>query len=208
MNKPSIEEAVRLSIRTPFRRSAKLSPDGLYRTRLRRSSDYAGTMTFIMLNPSVGNAERDDPTLRRCLGFMVREGLGNLNVINLFTRISPTPRALWQGDDPLGSDAATEIRDAIAKSYPEAYVNEIRRDAEKGSGWDELPYDRIVCAWGAAPSGMPDWFRIMRQEQIDEVIDYARAMKRELFCLGKTDSGDPRHPLYAKADAPLIRFAA
>ncbi len=197
-----------LSIATPFRRTARVSQDGLYRTRLGRVSDFAGTMIFIMLNPSTADAEQDDPTIRRCLRFMIREGCGSLRVVNLFTRRSPDPRTLWRSDDPLGGDATTEIREAICDSYPEAYVNGIRRAAEKGSGWDELPYDRIVCAWGAPPAGAPRWFLDMRREQIEEVTDYASHMKRELFALGLTAGGDPRHPLYVKGDAPLIRFAA
>lgn len=197
-----------LSVKTPFRKSAKVSIDGLFRTRLDRQSDFAGTMTFIMLNPSTADAAIDDPTIRRCLGFMVREGLGSLRVVNLFTLRTSKPRVLWaeKTEDPLGPDAKFEIENAISDSLPEQYVLETRRDAEPGSGWDELPFDRIVCAWGAMPTQAPEWFLHMRAEQIENVVEYARALKRELFCIGRTESGHPRHPLYVRKDEPLVRF--
>ncbi len=54
----------------------------------------------------------------------------------------------------------------------------------------------IVCAWGA--NAKPDrvrWF-----------VELAKAADAELFCLGTTKSGAPRHPLYIKADQPLVPY--
>lgn len=42
---------------------------------------------------------------------------------------------------------------------------------------------------------------VARQPDIAEL-----AGREPLYCLGTTKDGSPRHPLYVKADAPLVRF--
>lgn len=107
--------------------SAVLSPCGLYRYSLTRTWDEAlPTVTFCMLNPSVADAEQDDPTIRRCLGFARAWGCGSLAVVNLFAYRATYPRELRKVKDPVGPD-----NDAA-----------ILRHA--GSGL-------TVAAWGAQP---------------------------------------------------------
>ena len=54
----------------------------------------------------------------------------------------------------------------------------------------------FVCAWGA--NAKPD--------RVAEVMAIADKQKRILHCLGTTKSGQPKHPLYIKADQPLVEF--
>lgn len=56
--------------------------------------------------------------------------------------------------------------------------------------------DRLVVAWGnhAGEHGR----RLAR----------TLAKKRTLWCLGVTGQGQPRHPLYIRGDAPLVRYEA
>ena len=66
------------------------------------SCDDSNQVTFIMLNPSQADAERDDPTIRACSQFAQGWGYDQLNVVNLFAYRSPHPSALKQTPDPVG----------------------------------------------------------------------------------------------------------
>lgn len=46
---------------------------------------------FIMLTPSTADADTDDPTIRRCIGFAKSSGFGGLYVGNLFAYRSTQP---------------------------------------------------------------------------------------------------------------------
>lgn len=84
---------------------------------------------FVMLNPSTADGERDDATIRRCVGFAKAWNFERLEVVNLFGFRATKPRDLFalaaQGGDPVG------------------YENqEIVEQAAHDAGL-------IVCAWGA-----------------------------------------------------------
>ncbi len=86
-------------------RGADLSPCGLYRYRLWRVWDRAHpTMLFIGLNPSTADAEQDDPTVRRCIGFAREWGYGGIEVANLFAFRATDPGKLLTAADPVGPD--------------------------------------------------------------------------------------------------------
>lgn len=65
--------------------SAVIRDDGVYRYSLTRAwgdtNDFK-TLVFCMLNPSTADAEKDDPTIRRCVGFANREGYNKILVVN------------------------------------------------------------------------------------------------------------------------------
>lgn len=91
-------------------KSAILSPDRMYRYTLSRTwSDLLPGVCFVMLNPSLADAEQDDPTLRRCIGFATRWGFGRLEVVNLYAYRSPYPTDLRLAPDPIGPDNDTYI---------------------------------------------------------------------------------------------------
>ncbi len=86
---------------------------------------------------------------------------------------------------------ATSPRDLAAAPAPVGPRNrealrEIARTAQRP----------IVCAWGA---------------QAGPAADDATAILREagasLACLGRTQAGHPRHPLYVRRDAPIVPFS-
>ncbi len=93
--------------------SAVISPCGIYRYRLDRRWSDGPTMGFIMLNPSTADADRDDPTIRRCIGFAKREGCGGLIVVNLFNFRATKPEDMANAADPEGQDADLRLLEAM-----------------------------------------------------------------------------------------------
>ena len=124
---------------------------------------------FVMLNPSTANAKRDDPTIRRCMGFARAWGFGGVDVVNLFAFRATDPRALREAADPIGPANDRHLRRAVRSA------------------------GLIVLAWGA-----------------HEMARDRAARARPLFnrpgsrCLGLTQSGEPRHPLYLRRDASPV----
>jgi hypothetical protein len=63
-----------------------------------------GPLCWVLLNPSTADDRRDDPTIRRCLGFARSLGYGGIHVVNLFAFRATCPRQLRAADDPVGPD--------------------------------------------------------------------------------------------------------
>ena len=97
--------------------SAGLSRCGRYRYWLRRHWNPAlPQCTFIGLNPSTADAEINDPTLRRCIGFAKRWGYGSLLLVNLFAWRATDPRDLLDAPDPIGPQTNRWLRRATVES--------------------------------------------------------------------------------------------
>lgn len=76
-------------------RGAIISDDGRYRYRLWRSwNPTRSALTWIMLNPSTADADANDPTIRRCIGFARAWGYGGIVVVNLFAYRATDPANL------------------------------------------------------------------------------------------------------------------
>lgn len=160
-----------------IRRHASISPCGLYRYRLTRNWGAGAMMPFIMLNPSTADAELDDPTIRRCMGFARREGAGGIAVVNLFALRATNPDRLREERFPFGP----KNRDAL---WEVAIV----------SAETQTP---VVAAWGAGGTVHGGDNLCIKIMQAEGAI---------LRCLGKTRGGHPRHPLYVRGDQPLEVF--
>ena len=151
-------------------KAATISECGKYRYRLSRSGlGGTGRVCWIMLNPSTADAEVDDPTIRRCIGFTKRLGHDEMVVVNLFAFRATDPCRLLEADDPVGPENARYVREAIDSSTV------------------------VIAGWGVVPKkirGRSLFFRNWK----------------EIWCLGKTADGSPRHPLYLRSDAPLVAY--
>lgn len=109
-----------------MQKSAFISACGLYRYRLSRIwEEDKPLIAFMMLNPSTADAELDDPTIRRCIGFAKEWGYGGLTVINLFALRATNPKELYSAADPIGPENDASIREVAGR------------------------VEEIVCAWGA-----------------------------------------------------------
>ncbi len=85
------------------RMGAEFDATGAYRYSLWRECDTrAPAVAFVMLNPSTADAERDDPTIRRCANLARSWGYGSLEVVNLFAYRASEPKRLRETRDPIG----------------------------------------------------------------------------------------------------------
>ncbi|WP_146396928.1 DUF1643 domain-containing protein [Pseudobythopirellula maris] len=83
-------------------RRASFSHCGVYRYSLRRYWGNGEVLLVVGLNPSTADATKDDPTVRRCVGFAKSWGFGTLIIANLFAYRATDPTVLAQVSDPVG----------------------------------------------------------------------------------------------------------
>jgi hypothetical protein len=165
--------------------SAVFSACGTWRYLLRRELEAGeGVVNFVMLNPSTADAVRDDPTIRRCIGFARRWGCRELLVTNLFALRTPDPRALRRADDPVGPENDRYLRDAAGRVADTAGL--------------------LVAAWGT--HGALDGRDVAVLALLREVMGRAPAGAARMAHLGLTAGGLPRHPLFVRGDGALGRF--
>jgi hypothetical protein len=155
-------------------RKAVISDCGQYRYTLSRLWSDERPCVFVMLNPSTADADIDDPTIRRCVGFARREGCGSIFVVNLFAFRATSPKDMRAASDPTGPDNDWVLR----RTFDTAL--------EAGSP--------VIAAWGAHGKFKD------RDETVHKI---ARAAGVHLHCLGRTNDCSPRHPLYLSNDARL-----
>jgi hypothetical protein len=80
-------------------RFAVLSDCGRYRYALARGWDKSlPRLGWVMLNPSIADADVDDPTIRKCIGFAKHFGYGAIHVVNIYPLRSTDPRGLRADD--------------------------------------------------------------------------------------------------------------
>lgn len=108
--------------------SAVISKCGNYRYSLRRvctkNPMNGQKIVFVMLNPSTADASIDDPTVKRCMGFMERGGYTHLEIVNLFAFRATNPSDMLAAEDPIGP-------------YNDVYLHSAIGTAQT-----------VVCAWG------------------------------------------------------------
>lgn len=61
-------------------------------------------LMVIGLNPSTADETKDDPTIRRCIGFAKALGFGALCMTNLFAWRDTKPSNMKKAEDPIGPD--------------------------------------------------------------------------------------------------------
>src|SRR3954467_11280363 len=72
-----------------------------------------GRLLYVMLNPSKADAETNDMTISKCIGFAKGYGATRIGVVNLFSRISTDPGGLLGCADRNVELSDTAIRAAL-----------------------------------------------------------------------------------------------
>ena len=150
--------------------TAYFSTCGQFRYRLDRYWDSsASRILFVMLNPSLANENKNDPTVARChaRALSLNGGRhGSYRVCNIFALISPYPKFLEssgnRGDGPINDSAISEA-----------------------CRWA----DSVVCAWGGSKN-----YILERSRAVETII--RREFSGPLLCFAINASGTPKHPLY------------
>jgi hypothetical protein len=75
-------------------KNAIISDDKKHRYMLSRQWDDGKKLIFVMLNPSTADANEDDPTIRRCIGFAKKFNYDGIVVLNLFSYRATNPKVL------------------------------------------------------------------------------------------------------------------
>ena len=57
---------------------------------------------FIGLNPSTADETKNDPTVRRCIGYAQKWGYGSLCMTNIFAYRATLPKDMMNVEDPVG----------------------------------------------------------------------------------------------------------
>jgi len=161
---------------------AFFSPGGTYRYRLWREwGDPERRVTFVMLNPSTATADRDDPTIRKCVTLATRWGFGALDVVNLFA---------WSATRPAGL-----VHAGLRRAVGPRNDDELRAGIERAA--------RIVLAWGSHRA-LRDAI-VARAVAVRGVV-FAHGEARDVGHLGCNEDGSPKHPLYLPYATRFIRI--
>ena len=163
-------------------KGADISECGQYRYRLWRWWDSDKPMAcWIMLNPSTADADEDDPTIRKCIGFTKRwdeaglHELGGIMVVNLFALRATDPKQLRSHPHPVTEP--TEDEELKCQNDDFLYT-------EAGAC---STHSLVVAAWG-------------NHGQIGtRSHNVKRGFARRSFSihhLGLTKTEQPKHPLY------------
>lgn len=155
--------------------TAILSSCGLYRYELTRHIQDVGVRaTVIMVNPSTADAEQDDATIRKIIGFGKRLGWSNVTVVNKFAYRATDVNELHNASDPIGPLNDAHIVNALLFS------------------------DVVFVAWGSLnklPAPLRNRWKF--------VAETARVLSKSLHCFGTCQDGHPKHPVMIGYDSPV-----
>lgn len=158
--------------------TAIISACGQFRYRLERDISLTGPVgAVIMVNPSTADAETDDATIRRVIGFSKKLGWAKVIVGNVFAYRATDISVLARVPDPVGPDNAR-------------HLNLILEEA-----------DQVLVAWGTLAK-LPRALRLEWQK----MAAIAGDVDIKLMCLGTAKDGHPRHPLMLSYDSVLVEW--
>lgn len=159
--------------------SAVISSCGLYRYRLTRELGGDGpTVMFVMVNPSTADAQDDDQTISKCIGFSTRLGASRLLVGNKFAFRATDIREVRGARDPIGPDNDKHLWVMMSEA------------------------DMVIAAWGAL-NKLPEALRARWKD----IVRMADDLGRPLCCIGTNADKHPKHPQMTGYNVPVTPWA-
>lgn len=162
-------------------RPAYFSRDRLHRYWLMRALTKFGSeycpLLWIMLNPSIANERRDDPTTRLTMNLGRRWGHSHHMAVNLFALVDTYPEGILRSSDPVGY-----LNDHVI-------TRAVKHVMEHGGG--------VMVAWGTHG-------HIMDRQNV--VLNLLDSLGAEPYCLGTTKDGYPKFPRAIKRSTVPVPF--
>ena len=155
---------------------AILSPCGTYRYRLDRPVQEIGLLyAYFGINPSTANAEEDDATSRKWIGFTRVFGGRAYIAANPFAYRATAVEELGKVSDPVGPDNEGHLLSIMAEA------------------------DVLVPCWGNSGK-IPKQLR----HHLARLRVMLRSAGKPVKVFGFTKGGDPLHPLMLPYSTPLV----
>ena len=163
-----------MKLQPGVRGTCTASDDNVHRYFLSRVWDEdKPPMLVIGLNPSMADAENDDPTIRKCIAYARQYGYGSLAMLNLFSIRMTDPKGLKK------DRYLDELTDG------EKNMDHVRMALQRNASMNGV----VVLAWGAHGKAF-DQDRTMLRLLND--LEFTE----DLLCWGHNKDASPSHPLY------------
>lgn len=154
------------------------------RWTLHREFNPGASALVAMLNPSVGDGEKDDPTLRRLTEITCGLGFGRYTVVNWSPYITPYPADMmyWMNQVYRNGEKSRHVQQVLKRN-----LEIVEEEVAKA--------DTVIVAWGNDfPASMSAGDRLSQYTSgfLSALMEnYAR----DLYCFGITMHGAPKHPM-------------
>jgi hypothetical protein len=144
----------------------RFNEPGMRRYRLTQRWAFGPFLCWVMMNPSVANDERDDPTTIKCRQFSMRWGYGGMILVNVASHVATDPRDLLKVEDPIGQDNPSYLVTAACHC------------------------ERVVFAYGQPPGEK------LKEAGLKAAEYILKGTNRKGYILRLSKDGIPEHPLY------------
>lgn len=172
------ELVIQLGLETNDANTAIITPDGVYRYWLSRELGGDRPLVICGLNPSVADARKDDPTIRKDIGFAKRWGCGRVIKVNA---------EAFRATDP-----------AVLKRARKSGVNTI------GPENDEYIRRAFGLAWLTNGIPLVAWGNHITEQRQRDISFLLRMLGVTPVCLGTNKNGSPVHELYQPYERELV----
>ncbi len=138
------------------------------------------TLVYICLNPSNANEIDNDQTINKCISIAKSNNFGSICVVNLFSFIATNPIELLN----------VELRvDDVQVDYIQKIIHK---------------YNNFCLAWGNVVCNKN--IKNIAMDRIDFILNLLQENDKNIYCIKRNKSLQPKHPLYCSGGSVLIQL--